>query len=147
MKRLNRRDTLKLGGVAIAALAAGPAFARKEADALIAEFTRGKKPETAGFVLDIPLSAENASAVPVTLKLERNFSAASYCEEMLLIAEKNPHPTVCRFRFTKNMGMANVTSRIRLAESQTVVALARMSDGTVLVDRKAITVTIGGCNG
>lgn len=44
------------------------------------------------------------------------------------------------------MGIADITARTRLAESQTVVALARVSDGEILVQRVAVTVTVGGCN-
>ncbi len=147
MKRLSRRDALKMGGVTIAALAASPALARSEVEALVAKFTRGRQAEAAGLVLDIPLTAENANAVPVTISLDQRFSAASHCEEILLIAENNPRPVACRFKFSARMGMVNVTTRIRLAESQTVIALARMSDGQILSQRKTVTVTVGGCNG
>lgn len=147
MKHLSRRDALRMGGVTIAALAASPALARTEVEALVADFTRGRQAEAAGLVLDIPLTAENANAVPVTISLDQRFSAASHCEEILLIAENNPRPMACRFKFSARMGMANVTTRIRLAESQTVIALARMSDGQILTQRKTVTVTVGGCNG
>lgn len=147
MNDLSRRDTLKLGGVVIAALALAPARARAETEALIKEFARGKKPKSDGLVLDIPLAAENANAVPVTLRLENGIADGRSCKEFLLIAERNPMPEACRFKFSPAVGMADVTTRIRLAESQTVVAAARMSDGEVFVQRVAITVTIGGCNG
>jgi sulfur-oxidizing protein SoxY len=147
MMNLSRRDTLKLGGVAIAALAIAPARALAETEALIKEFAGGKTPKNAGLTLDIPVTAENANAVPVTIRLEDRFSGARSCEEFLLIAERNPMPEACRFRFSPATGMADVTTRIRLAESQTVVALARMSDGEILVHRVSVTVTVGGCNG
>lgn len=147
MQRLNRRETLKLGGIAIAALAIAPSRARAETEALVKEFARGKTPKGSGLILDIPLAAENANAVPVTLRLENGISDGRNCEEFLLIADRNPMPEVCRFKFSSVMGAADVTTRLRLAESQTVVAAARMSDGEVFVQRVAITVTIGGCNG
>jgi len=147
MNDLSRRDTLKLGGVVIAALALAPTHARAETEALVKEFARGKKPKSDGLVLDIPLAAENANAVPVALRLQNGVADGRSCEEFLLIAERNPMPEACRFKFSPAMGMADVTTRIRLAESQTVIAAARMSDGEVFVQRVAITVTIGGCNG
>lgn len=146
MKHLSRRDTLKLGGITIAALAIVPSGARAEAEALVKEFARGKAPKEVGLILDMPLAAENANAVPVTLRLESGVSERN-CEEFLLIADHNPIPEVCRFKFSPAMGVADVTTRIRLAESQTIVAAARVSDGEVFVQRVAITVTIGGCNG
>lgn len=147
MKHLSRRDTLRLGGVAIAALALAPSQARAQTEALLKEFARGKAPKNNGLVLDIPLAAENANAVPVTLRLENGIAENRGCEEFLLIADRNPMPEACRFKFSPAIGMADVTTRIRLAESQTVVAAARMSDGEVFVQRVAITVTVGGCNG
>jgi len=147
MKHLNRRNTLKLGGVAIAALAVSRAHALPGAEALVREFARGQPVREAGLILDIPAIAENANAVPVAVRLDQNFSAGRHCEEFLLIAEKNPRPAACRFKFLPSMGMASIATRIRLAESQTVIALARMSDGTVLSRRVEVTVTIGGCNG
>jgi sulfur-oxidizing protein SoxY len=147
MKRLNRRDALRLGGVAIAALAVAPAQARPEAEALVKEFARGTAVKDAGLVLDIPELSENANAVPVGIRIEDKFSEGRYCEEILLIAENNPRPLACRFKLSSRMGTANIVTRIRLAESQTVIALARMSDGAVLAQRKAVTVTVGGCNG
>ena len=147
MTHLSRRDTLKLGGITIAALAMAPSCARAETDALVKEFANGRTPRNAGLVLDIPLAAENANAVPVTLRLEDGVAKGRSCEEFLLIADRNPMPEACRFKFSPAMGMAHVTTRIRLAESQTVIALARMSDGEILAQRVAVTVTIGGCNG
>lgn len=147
MNDLSRRDTLKLGGVVIAALTFAPSRANAQTEALLKEFARGKTPKNGGLVLDMPLAAENANAVPVTLRLENAAPEGRSCEEFLLIAERNPMPEACRFKFTPAMGIADVTTRIRLAESQTVVAAARMSDGEVFVQRVAITVTVGGCNG
>lgn len=147
MKHLSRRDTLKLGGITIAALAIMPSHADADAEPYIKEFARGKTPKSAGLVLDIPLAAENANAVPVALRLEDGIAKGRSCEEFLLIAERNPMPEASRFKFSPAMGVADVTTRIRLAESQTVVALARMSDGEVFVQRVAVTVTFGGCNG
>jgi sulfur-oxidizing protein SoxY len=147
MKLLNRRDALKLGGVAIAALAVAPAQARPEAEALVKEFASGKAVQEAGLVLDIPELSENANAVPVGIRIDDKFSEGRYCEEILLIAENNPRPMACRFRFSSQTGMANIVTRIRLAESQTVIALARMSDGAILAQRTTVTVTVGGCNG
>ncbi len=147
MKKLNRRDTLRLGGIAIAALAPSPAFARTEVEAIVADFARGRQIRGTGLVLDIPLAADNANAVPVGISLDQTMTATHYCEEILLIAENNPRPVACRFKLFPGMGLANVVTRIRLAESQNVTAIARINDGTVLMQRKAVTVTVGGCNG
>lgn len=142
---VTRRQTLTLGAAAVAALAAGPAFARPEVEALLADFTRGRTPRAEGLLLDVPLTADNPNAVPVAVKLAQRFTDSLWCEEMLVIADRNPRPAVCRFRFERRMGLADVAIRIRLAESQSVIALARMSDGTVLMQTRPVTVTGGGC--
>lgn len=145
MTVLSRRRTLRLGVAAAAAVTAAPAMARPEVDSLVAEFTRGRAAQAEGLSLDLPPAADNPDAVPVAVKLDRRFTDSHWCEEILLIADRNPRPAVCRFRFERRMGMADVAIRIRLAESQTVMALARMSDGTVLIQSKPVTVTGGGC--
>lgn len=147
MRRLNRRKALKLGGITIAALVVRPAWAREDIKALFEEFSQGQPTVSDGLVLDIPLTAENGNAVPVTIRLKPDFSANATCEEIMLIAESNPHPAVCRFTFSPQIGMTDITTRIRLAKSQKVTALARLSDGRVLMQNLAVTVVAGGCNG
>lgn len=142
--RVTRRQTLTLGAAA-AVLAAGPAFARPEVEALMADFTKGRAPREGGLSLDVPLTADNPNAVPVAVKLDQRFTDSLWCEEMLVIADRNPRPAACRFRFERRMGLADVGVRIRLAESQSVIALARMNDGTVLMQAKPVTVAGGGC--
>lgn len=147
MGRLDRRNALKLGGIAIAALVVQPARARDDIRAVVEEFSQGQPTVPDGLVLDIPLTAENGNAVPVTIRLEPGFAAGATCEEIMLIAQSNPRPTVCRFVLSPQIGMTDITTRIRLAKSQKVTALARLSDGRVLMQHLAITVVAGGCNG
>jgi sulfur-oxidizing protein SoxY len=142
---VTRRETLALGAAAAVALAARPALARAEVDALLKEFTGGRPTRGDGLSLDVPLTADNPNAVPVAVKLAERFSDSLWCEEILIIADRNPRPTVCRFRFERRMGLADVAIRVRLAESQSVIALARMSDGSVLMQSKPVTVAGGGC--
>ena len=147
MNNMSRRDTIKLGGVVIAVLAGVPTRARAQTESLVSEFARGKTPRNEGLVLDIPLAAENANAVPVTIRLDKPAYQGRGCEEFLLIAERNPIPETSRFKFSPTIGMADVTTRIRLAESQTIIAMARMSDSEILIQRVVVAVTFGGCNG
>ena len=77
--------------------------------------------------------------------MKRRSTPESYCEELIVIAEGNPRPLACRFRFTPLVGNVDVAVRLRLIGSQTVRAMARMNDGRVLAMAKPITVTAGGC--
>lgn len=145
MTILNRRGALRLVAVAAVAVTARPALARPEVESLIADFARGRTPQAGGLSLDVPLTADNPNAVPVAVKLDQRFTDTLWCEEMLLIADHNPRPLASRFRFERRMGMTDVAIRIRLAESQTVTALARMNDGRVLMASSQVTVAGGGC--
>jgi len=142
---LNRREALCLAAAAAATVAAGPALARPEVESLVADFARGRAPQAGGLTLDVPLTADNPNAVPLAVKLDRRFTDTLWCEEIMLLADHNPRPLVSRFRFERRMGMADVAIRIRLAESQTVTALARMNDGSVLMASREVTVAGGGC--
>jgi sulfur-oxidizing protein SoxY len=64
-----------------------------------------------------------------------------------LLADGNPNPAVATFHFTPLSGTATATTRIRLAKTQNVVAVAKMSNGAVFSDTKLVKVTIGGCGG
>lgn len=116
------------------------------AQALITEFLAGLTPEDEGINLTLPEVADNATSVPLKVAVDFPADGSIFCEEILVVAEANPYPTVCRFRFTPLMGRAQVETRIRLAESQQVLALARMSDGSIRQAQQEIMVTLGGCS-
>ncbi len=70
-----------------------------------------------------------------------------YVKSVMLLADGNPLPGVATFHFTPMSGEASATTRIRLAKTQNVVAVAQMSNGEVYMDKKQVKVTIGGCGG
>src|SRR3546814_16037865 len=72
---------------------------------------------------------------------------ASYVESVTLLADGNPNPAVATFHFTPMSGEASATTRIHLAKTQNVVAVAKLSAGAVFMDKKLAKVTIGGCGG
>ncbi|MCB1460677.1 MAG: thiosulfate oxidation carrier protein SoxY, partial [Nitratireductor sp.] len=74
-------------------------------------------------------------------------TAESYVESVVLYADGNPSPAVATFHFTPMSGEASATTRMRLAKTQNVVAVAKMNDGSVFMDTKQVKVTIGGCGG
>jgi sulfur-oxidizing protein SoxY len=71
----------------------------------------------------------------------------SYVESVMIVAEGNPNPEVITFNFSPLSGNADASTRMRLAKTQNVIAVARMNDGTVYTDTKNVKVTIGGCGG
>lgn len=116
-----------------------------EIEAIVEAFLAGAQPVSEGLKLDMPVLGDNPASVPVKAVLEVPINRNQYCKEMIFIAEGNPRPLACRFEFTSLAGTTEVAVRMRLIETQSIQALARMSDGRVLVARRHITVTAGGC--
>ena len=146
--RLSRRQALALGAGALAAAAGGrPALAKNDADEIVKAFAGGKEPQKGKVKLDLPEIAENGNTVPMTVSVESPMTAESHVTEILVVADQNPRAGVVRFRLSPLSGVAEANTRIRLAETQNVVALAKMSDGSVFMETKLVKVTIGGCGG
>ena len=137
---LTRRDTLALGacGVALAMLPAG-AFASAAEDA-IKEFTGGADVAEGGVTLTAPEIAENGNTVPVSVEAEG-------ATAILVLAPANPTPKICTFMFGPASGGTSASTRMRLAKTQDVTAVAKMADGSFKMAKTTVKVTIGGCGG
>ncbi len=110
-----------------------------------AAFVGKARPVEDGLRLDLPALADNPGAVPVGVVLTGPVTDGVYCKELILLAELNPAPLACRLRFSPISGTTEVAVRLRQSQSQTLHALAQMSDGRVLVARQAVTVAASGC--
>ena len=135
----SRRDTLALGAGAVA-LTILPFQATAAADDIIAAFTGGADVAEGGVTLTAPEIAENGNTVPVSVSAEG-------AEAILLLAAGNPTPDVATFKFGELSGSQSASTRIRLAGTQDVVAVAKMADGTFARASSTVKVTIGGCGG
>lgn len=137
---LSRRDALwaGLGGLAAATLA-NPVFAATVAD-LTSSFTGGATAGTGGITITAPEIAENGNTVPVSV-------SAPGAVAIMLLAAGNPTPAVATFTFGPAAGSQTAATRIRLATTQDVIALAKMADGSVVQTSTTVKVTIGGCGG
>ncbi len=150
MTSLTRREALVLAGGAalVAALPVGAARASAaEMEQLIAEFTGGRIPAAGRIALTLPEIAENGNSVPLTFAVESPMTAGDHVEAVLVVADGNPRAGVATFRFSPMSASAQATTRMRLAKTQNVVAIARMKDGSLFKDEKEVKVTIGGCGG
>ena len=136
-----RRNILALGAgtVATASFGALPAMASLTEDQ-IAAFTGGADVIEGGIELTAPEIAENGNTVPVGVTAQ---GAAS----ILVLATGNPNPAVATFNFGKLNPSQSASTRIRLAKTQDVVAVAKMQDGTFRQVSATVKVTIGGCGG
>lgn len=134
-----RRETLAIGaGAALAATLPGALMAAGEAE--IEAFTGGASVGTGGVTLTAPEIAENGNTVPIEVD-------APGASEILVLALGNPTPPVAQFKFGALAGDQSASTRIRLAGTQEVVAIAKMADGSFAQDVKTVKVTIGGCGG
>ncbi len=150
MQTYTRRQSLALA----AALAVGAALprsaladAKTEAADLIKRFAGGKEPMKSTVALDLPEIAENGNTVPLGVKVASPMTEQSYVAELIIVADGNPNAKTATLKFSPLSGKAEASLRIRLAQTQTVTALARMNDGSVYMDQKVVKVTIGGCGG
>ena len=139
---LTRRDAMALGAAAIGASALPlTAWAEENGSAdLIAKFTGGADVKDGGVEIGAPEIAENGNTVPVNVSAE---GAAS----ILLVAAGNPRPEVATFHFGKLSAGASASTRIRLAKTQDLIAVAKMKDGSFVKGVRTVKVTIGGCGG
>ncbi|WP_419188821.1 thiosulfate oxidation carrier protein SoxY [Enhydrobacter aerosaccus] len=97
--------------------------------------------------LKAPEIAENGNAVPVTVSVESAMTEQSYVKALYVAADGNPNPGVITFEFTPASGKAEVQFRTRLAQTQKLVAVAEMNDGSLYMASREVKVTIGGCGG
>ena len=141
----SRREFLIAAGLALA-IRAEPAHAAPAAtDAAIrkvignAQVTRGK------VKLELPPLSENGNAVPMTISIDSPMTATDHVKAVHVFTEKNPQPDVVSFRFGPRAGRAWVSTRIRLADTQTVTAIAEMSDGTFWSTSANVVVTLAAC--
>lgn len=137
--KLTRRNTLMLAmGSAAAALLPMQGFAATE-DA-IAAFTGGATVGTSGITLIAPEIAENGNTVPIEVN-------APGAEAIMVLAAGNPTPAVATFQFGPMAAAQHAATRVRLAGTQDVIAIARMPDGSFVQASQEVKVTIGGCGG
>ncbi len=140
---LSRRKALALGGAAVTLtlLPVNLAFATAEkTQAAVDAFTGGVEPGEGGIELTAPEIAENGNTVPIEVSAPGALS-------IMILAEENPNPGVATFHFGPMATEASALTRIRLAKTQNIVAVAKMADGSFLKTSRAVKVTIGGCGG
>ena len=150
MTSLSRRQVFGLGAGAFATIswrATLPAHAANDSADLIKAFTGGKQPTEGKVKLDLPEIAENGNTVPMTVTVDSPMTEQSYVKEVLVVGDGNPRAGMATFHFSPLSGVAEANTRIRLAATQNITAIAKMSDGSFFVGAKQVKVTIGGCGG
>ena len=111
----------------------------------IHDFTQGAAVKPGKIKLDIPRLADNGNSIALKLNVDSPMTAADHVKRVGIFSEKNPRPVIARFYFNAHSGKAEVTTRIRLAGTQRVVAIAELSDGTFWSDVAEVSVTLSAC--
>ena len=147
---ISRRQALLMAGAVAAAGLVDmrtSAFAANNIDELTKAFTGGAKPVAGKIKLDLPEIAENGNTVPMTVSVESPMTDADYISDVIILSDGNPNAGIVTFHFTPASGVAEANTRIRLAGTQHVIAIAKGNDGKFYTASKEVKVTIGGCGG
>ena len=104
-------------------------------------------PKEGKVTLKAPEIAENGNAVPVTVSVESEMTDKSFVKAIYIAADGNPNPGVAVFELTPLAGKAEVALRVRLQQTEKIVAVAEMNDGSLYMASREVKVTIGGCGG
>ena len=143
-----RRQLLITAGTAWLSLQARQATAVSAPDSLqqmIDRWAAGKPVSEGRLRFEVPPLVENGNAVPISVRVDSAMTAASHVQEIVVFNERNPQRDVVRAVFGPASGRAQLDTRIRLATSQRLVALARFNDGSQWSAQVDVLVTLAAC--
>lgn len=138
MNGITRRAMLT-GAVA---LATGPAFAQAAPDPTLRAVFGDRRSRPGKVALKAPPIAESGNSVPVTVAVDE---APARVKRLVVVAPGNPFPLAAEYRFGPRAAKAVIATRLRLARSQTVTAVAELDDGSLWSASAEVTVTLGTC--
>jgi sulfur-oxidizing protein SoxY len=142
----NRRELIASGAGMMALLLIRPARATDETmRGAIRDFIGEAQVRPGRIRLDLPPLVENGNAVPLSVSVESPMTAEDHVKSIAIFNQKNPQPNVATFHVGPRSGRVSVSTRIRLADSQTVTAIAQMSDGSFWSDTADVVVTLAAC--
>jgi len=133
-------------GLGIAAIRVVPVHATPAAmDVAIRKVVGSSNVSKGRVTLELPPLSENGNTVPLTVSVESPMTQAEHVRAIHIFTELNPQPDVVSFRFGPRAGRARVSTRIRLANTQTVTAIGELSDGSFWSTSAAVVVTLAAC--
>lgn len=145
----SRRDFLiaaagTAGGIGLAVSRRVHATPAEMQDA-IRKVTGGATVRSGRVKLDVPPLIDNGNAVPLSVAVESPMTAANHVRAIHVFTERNPLPDVLSVHLGPRAGRARIATRVRLADTQTVIAIAEMSDGSFWSDSAEVVVTLSAC--
>lgn len=106
-----------------------------------------RQPVADKVTLDLPEIVENGNLVPFTVAVDYQATEADYIQALHVIGTANPAPQIASFYFTPLTGIARASSRMRLLDTQEVIAVAQTSGGEFFIGRRRVEVIVGCCGG
>ena len=146
-----RREFLILAGGAYAAAAEAQlppniaALRKKALEEAVGKVVGGAPLHRGRVKLDLPPLIDNGNAVPLSVTVDSPMTQADHVRAIHVFTEKNPQPNVLSAYLGPRGGRASITTRARIADSGTVLAVAQMSDGSFWSDSKEVVVTLSAC--
>jgi len=145
---ISRRTLLRRLGAAGLLLALWPAGAWPAPEAVQQAIRRRigeREPQPGGMALTLPKIAETGNSVPLTVTVDSPVTSENHVLRIHVFVPGNPEPVASTYHLGVRAGKAQISTQVRLARTQTVLALAEMSDGSVRSDAASIVVTLGAC--
>lgn len=135
-----------IAGVGLITLAA-PTLRAQTIDLrpMINTITKGVEARKGRVQFELPVLVDNGNSIPMTVKVESPMTEADHVKAIYLLSERNPVRQMAAFHLGPRSGRAEIQSRVRLAGTQHVVALAHMSDGSYWYDWSSVVVTLSAC--
>ena len=112
---------------------------------LILQVTGGAPVRLGRVTVDTPRLADNGHSVPLKVSVESPLTAADHVRSITLLSEKNPRPLMATFYLGQQAGRAEVATRVRLATTQRMLAIAQLSDGSYWAGSAEVEVTESAC--
>lgn len=112
---------------------------------MLAPWSQGATPVRQGVHLQLPLLADNGHLVPLSVRVDSPMTPGDHVQEIVLVSQRNPVERMASFHMGPWSGRAEVSTRVRLAGTQAVLALARLSDGRCCYDLAEVIVTESAC--
>ena len=145
MRRVDYCRRRLLAGLGALVLAPPSRATLDEMNAAIKAFTGGAAPKQGGITLEVASLVDNGNTVPVTVRVESPMTPTDYVAAIAVFNERNPETNVAVFTLGARAGKAEVSTRIRMATSQKLVAVARMSDGSFRMHSADVVVALAAC--
>lgn len=128
-----------------AGAAPAPASAALPSIPALDQFLAGRAPRLGRLRIEMPQLAEDSGSVPVRIEVPGPLAPDDSVRSIRIFSEKNPVPVIASFRFQPGLPRVELEARVRLADTQTVVAVAELDGGDVLAASANVAVTLSAC--